>query len=74
MARLKGAGPEPVIALITDSADDVSAIADRISERSDEITTYPMWLIGEDLNSHLINKSMIYNNQRWMMLIYIKLF
>ena len=46
VARLKNAGPEPVIALITDSADDVSHIAERISERADEITTYPMWLIG----------------------------
>ena len=54
VARLKGAGPEPVIALITDSADDVSAIAERISERSDEITTYPMWLIGRDVNSCFI--------------------
>ena len=47
VARLKDAGPEPVIALLTDSAEDVSEIAERISERSDEITTYPMWLIGK---------------------------
>ena len=58
MARLKGAGPEPVIALITDSADDVSAIADRISERIDEITTYPMWLIGKNGVSYFINNNM----------------
>ena len=48
VARLKDAGPEPVIALITDSADDVAEIAETISERSDEITTYPMWLIGKN--------------------------
>ena len=48
VARLKDAGPEPVIALLTDSAEDVSEIAERISERSDEITTYPMWLIGKE--------------------------
>ena len=47
VARLKDAGPEPVIALLTDSADDVSEIAERLSERIDEITTYPMWLIGK---------------------------
>ena len=50
VARLNGVGPEPVIALITDSADDVAAIAERISERSEEITTYPMWLIGKSKN------------------------
>ena len=50
VARLKNAGPEPVIALITDYADDVSAIADRIFERRDDITTYPMWLIGKTSN------------------------
>ena len=54
VARLKNAGPEPVIALITDYADDVSAIADRIFERRDDITTYPMWLIGETLNYYLL--------------------
>ena len=47
VARLQEAGPEPVIALLTESADDVSEIAERISERMDEITTYPMWLIGK---------------------------
>ena len=55
VARLKNAGPEPVIALITDSADDVSHIAERISERADEITTYPMWLIGNYLANSRIN-------------------
>ena len=61
VARLKNAGPEPVIALITDSADDVSHIAERISERADEITTYPMWLIGNSLTK---NKNSLLNDHK----------
>ena len=59
VARLKDAGPEPVIALLTDSADDVSEIAERLSERIDEITTYPMWLIGRK-GICIIEHSIIY--------------
>ena len=40
------AGPEPVIALITDNAEDVVKIAEALDKVFDGMATYPMWLIG----------------------------
>ena len=39
-------GPEPVVALVTDNAEDVLRIADALDAVFDAIPTYPMWLIG----------------------------
>ena len=39
-------GPAPVVALVTDNAEDVLRIADALDAVFDAIPTYPMWLIG----------------------------